>query len=520
MPLGGPDIFRRPEENDREDEIKEEKEKEKKRNQNIIDEQQEDPACAGRGGARRTQKKEMIEGRMELQFLERKDLEIFLRMLLAEEEKRKNADQRDALRSIFDERIETKLGVLRVSFLGGIANERKAHVERILEATEWTGDKKKGIDGLFELYLKAERDATRGPKGKKPEEMEKLLFGGMKIEDLTKGEREMIMQTLMGEVALYKMLLDDAILRSAVDDEDTYKRITELARTLDRKSDSLMILRKIESVIVENAQKEQNIALTKLIELGTLASSILHGEPKEEVKRQKEVIHEKKEDDMPLSAKLLESVSSLTEIGKNTVKTLMDRGMSDVAVTVLSSPSARSTSNGLAADMAGGTLKIETGENTVRAVWESEDGQKIPINLSLEPLPTALDQARSLAINVTTEVRMLQTQKQLNEKIVRKLGGINLSDETLMSTEEANDWKRVLRVLFGKNTPAEAERRILQELSILKETGEFDPVRTAWLRLYLKYRKAKDGLPSITFDQLAQITRQWEAERAFSVEVR
>jgi len=529
MPPRGPDIFHRPEENNEEDKANREKERnerdkkimseqEEERNRKIIDEQSEDPVRAGRGGARRTQKKEMIEGRMELQFLEREDLEEFIQMLLAEEEKRKNHDQRDALRSLFDERIETKLGVLRVSFLGGLANERQADVGRILDTTEWTEDKKKGINGLFEFYLKAERDAARGLKGKKSEEMEKLLFGRLKIKDLTKEERETIMRTLTGELVLYKMLLDDAILRSAVDDEDTYKRITEIARTLGPESDALMILRKIESVIVENAQKEQNIALAKLLELGTIASSILHEEPKEEVKIQKEVIHEKQEDDMPLSAKLLESVSSFTDIGKKTVRNLLRTGKSDVAITIMQESGARETANGIQANVAGGILEAELRDDqTVNVYYTSEDGKKILIDLSLEPLPAALDHARISAMNRTMEVSLLMGQRGLNDMLLHALGGIDVRDTAFMENTEANDWRRMLKILLWKKAAPRDERSALQELGLLEENDHMNLLRAAWLRLYLKYRKSQGGLEGVTFDELRKITRQWDADGSFSV---
>ncbi len=212
---------------------------------------------------------------------------------------------------------------------------------------------------------------------------------------------------------------------------------------------------------------------------------------------------------------ILDRASNLPEEGKQIIASLVKNGMSDVATTLLSQDKIRVTNdNKLEAEMDGGSLIAYFDHHTPHVQWKDPDGTTYP--LSERPLSVAIDFAKSKKINEELDVDLLEESHDFNRQLMLRVGKIDITDNEYMRSEEAEGWKRMLRVLLGGKKDAKEERLALEELGVTK-SGRLDVVRAKWMGMYLRFLQGTGKLESVAFDDLLVVTRHWDAEKQFDI---
>src|SRR3989344_8344092 len=176
---------------------------------------EDDAAKKGGAGVHAGKKKEVLEGRAAPEFFELGTLEEFRNMMHLAEEKKKRGGATDlkTIRVFYDERINQAKGILIANFQKDLPGDRALKIMKVVEDTPWTEEGEKGIEGLFEAYVKAMAALPADEKllGERTRKIEEEFLRTLKDAGLNEKEGMHIMRKLGEDIALYRILLNDRL---------------------------------------------------------------------------------------------------------------------------------------------------------------------------------------------------------------------------------------------------------------------------------------------------------------------
>lgn len=448
--------------------------------------------------------------------LEANDIDRLVAYMREAEENKRRGMPRMAQQTIFQEENEKKRGVIIKDIRGAVEDdEKERHLLETIESTWGTIDpSQESVSGVDNLYLYFEglmREAREIRKEKMSRNiarqmaMEKVMseFAFLALSPKQAKRIEIILKRRESDM---RILIANQIIIEAVREEKLMNRLGRILEEEDLSEDELR--ERIREEIAEYAGENEKSGLASTVKkygkaIGTYEAP--KPAPKPEVVK----------NILDIAKEISNKASGLSDEGQQVIASLVESGMSDVATTLLSQTDLKTTNDGkLVAEMGGGSLVAYFENNTPHILWEDPDGTTYP--LSERPLEVAVDMARSKKINTQLDVDLLDESQKINRQLMLRIGNIDITDNTFMRRQEADQWKKMLRVLLGKRKGAKDERLALEELGLLKN-GRVDIDRAKWMRTYLRFLQGAGKLESTTFDHLAAVARHWDAEKRFDI---
>lgn len=432
------------------------------------------------------------------------------------EEAKKRGMPKMAQRTIFQEEIESRRGVIIKDLKGAVDNdEKRRQLFETIESTwgkiEPSQEEISGIDNLFLYTSRLINEAREIRKGKMSRRiarqmaMEKVMseFAFLVLSPKQAKKIEIVLNSRKKDM---RILVANQIIIEAVREEKLMKRLNKILRREDLSEKDLR--ERIRKEIAKYASENEESSLASTVkQYGGAIGTYEAPEPA----IQEEVV----KNVLDIAKEISNRASKLSEEGQQVISSLVESGMSDVATTLLSQTDLKTTSDGkLVAEMGGGSLVAYFENNTPHILWKDPDGTVYP--LSERPLEVAVDMARSKKINSQLDVDLLEESQKINRQLMLRVGKIDITDNTFMQRQEAEQWKRMLRVLLGKRKGIKDERLALEELGLFRN-GRVDIERAKWMRIYLRFLQGTNRLNSTTFEQLAEVTRHWDAEKRFDI---